>query len=69
MNIRGGETAFEMSYVVLALQMLPHAVGFFKRGRRPQPIRASDAASKQSKEKKLVFSARFYRVLVKKPPG
>ncbi|NIM11362.1 MAG: hypothetical protein GTO45_05165 [Candidatus Aminicenantes bacterium] len=29
MNTHGDDTSFEASYAVLALQMLPHAVGFF----------------------------------------
>jgi hypothetical protein len=29
-NIHGDDTSFEASYAVLALQMFPHAVGFFK---------------------------------------
>jgi hypothetical protein len=30
-NVRGGDTSHEASYAVLALQMPPHAVGFFKK--------------------------------------
>jgi hypothetical protein len=30
-NIHGDDTSFEVLYAVLALQMLPHAVGFFKK--------------------------------------
>ncbi|NIM18528.1 MAG: hypothetical protein GTO45_41655 [Candidatus Aminicenantes bacterium] len=35
-NAHGDDMSFEASYAVLALQVLPHAVGFFKRapGRR-----------------------------------
>ena len=28
-NVHGDDTSFEVLYAVLALQMLPHAVGFF----------------------------------------
>jgi hypothetical protein len=30
-NIHGDDMSFEVMYAVIALQMLPHAVGFFKR--------------------------------------
>ena len=30
-NAHGDDTSFEASYAVLALQMLPHAVGFFQK--------------------------------------
>ncbi len=30
-NIHGVDTSFETLYAVLALQMIPHAVGFYKR--------------------------------------
>ncbi len=35
-NIHGDDTSFEASYAIFALQVFPHAVGFFKRvpGRR-----------------------------------
>jgi hypothetical protein len=38
-NVHGDDTSFEASYAVLALQMLPHAVGFLQKeppGRRRQ---------------------------------
>jgi len=38
-NAHGDDTSFEASYGVLALQMLPHAVGFLQKespGRRRQ---------------------------------
>ena len=30
-NVHGGDTTLEPSYAVIALQMLPHAVGFFQK--------------------------------------
>jgi hypothetical protein len=30
-NIHGDDTSFEALFAVLALQMLPHAVGFFQK--------------------------------------
>jgi hypothetical protein len=34
-NTHGDDTPFEASYAVFALQMLPHAVGFYKRAPWP----------------------------------
>jgi hypothetical protein len=34
-NTLGDDTSFEALYAVLALQMLPHAVGFYKRAPWP----------------------------------
>ena len=41
---------------------------FSKRGRRPHPVIALGSGSKQGDDKKLVFFARFWKLLVKGVP-